>query len=62
MANPNIDMSDKRKEIVQQIESIEKKISKIREECESEVALLENKSNDLKHELYKAQQIWDKKH
>lgn len=57
-----VDMSDKRGEIVRQIEDLDKQIIKIREDCESEVALLEKKSADLKHDLFKAHQEWGKKH
>ncbi|GAI05238.1 unnamed protein product [marine sediment metagenome] len=39
-----VDMSDKRGEIVQQIEDIDKQIIKIREDCDFEVASLEKKS------------------
>ncbi|GAH92776.1 unnamed protein product [marine sediment metagenome] len=57
-----VDMSDKRGEIVRQIEDLDRQILKIREDCDFEVASLEKKSADLKHDLFKAQQEWSKKH
>ncbi|GAH28261.1 unnamed protein product [marine sediment metagenome] len=57
-----VDLNNKRSEIVRQIEDIDKQIIKIRDDCESEVALLEKKAVALKHDLFKAHQEWIKKH
>ncbi|GAH97843.1 unnamed protein product [marine sediment metagenome] len=57
-----VDMSDKRDEIVRQIEDLDEQILKIKEDCDSEVASLEKKSSDLKHDLFLAQQKWSKKY
>ncbi|GAI46241.1 unnamed protein product [marine sediment metagenome] len=57
-----VDLKDKRSEIVERIENVDKEILKIRDDCESAVALLEKKSADLKDDLFVAHQEWIKKH